>query len=132
MIAPVPVNCFSITFITFPHQAAGFLVYPWKPIPSTSFPNWDEFVYTLLKSGSEHALYCSGSKVRLFEVNIEIPRDCGLRYFIVALPEPSIYLYSWSQSAFLIYKWILRGTCINTSGFIFIGSVLYHGQRDLG
>ena len=49
-----------IEFISFPRQAADFLVYPWKSIPSTSFPNWDDFVYTLLKSGSEpipHALY---------------------------------------------------------------------------
>ena len=64
-------------FITFPHQAVDFLVYPWKSIPSTSFPNWDECVYTLLKSGSKpipHALYCSGSKVRLFGFNIDIPR----------------------------------------------------------
>ena len=53
-----------IEFITFPHQAADFVVYPWKSIPSACFPNWDEFVYHLLESVSKripHALYCSGS-----------------------------------------------------------------------
>ena len=51
-------------------------MYPWKSIPSACFPKWDEFVFTLLKSGSKripHALFCSGSKVRLFEFNIDIP-----------------------------------------------------------
>ena len=70
-----------IEFITFPHKAADFLVYPWKSIPSTSFPNWDEFVYTLLKSGSKlipHVLYCISSKVRLFEFNIDIPHGLFL------------------------------------------------------
>ena len=65
-----------IEFIPFANQAADFLVYPWKSIPSTSFSNWDEFVHTLLKSSSKlipHALYCSGSKDRLFELNIDIP-----------------------------------------------------------
>ena len=37
-----------IEFITFPHQIADFLVYPWKSIPSACFPNWDEFVYIFL------------------------------------------------------------------------------------
>ena len=63
-----------IEFITFSHQAADFSVYPWKSIPSAYFPNWDEFVvYTLLKSVSKriiHDLYCSGSKVSLFEFNM--------------------------------------------------------------
>ena len=70
-----------IEFITFPHQAADFLVYPWKSIPSVYFPNWDGFVYTLLKSGSKcfpHTLYCNGSKVRLFEFNINIPHGLSL------------------------------------------------------
>ena len=65
-----------IELITFPHQAVDFLVYPWKSIPSVCFPNWDEFVYTLLKSGSKripHALYCSDSKVRLFVVQYRPP-----------------------------------------------------------
>ena len=57
-----------IEFISFPHQAADFLLNPRKSINGACFPNWDEIVYTLLKSGSkrfQHALYISDSKVRL-------------------------------------------------------------------
>ena len=65
-------------FISFPHQAADFLINPWKSAPSAWFPYWDEFVYTLLKSCSKlipHALYCSGSKVRLIEFYIDISHE---------------------------------------------------------
>ena len=31
-----------IEFISFPRQAADFLIYPWKSIPSACSPNWDK------------------------------------------------------------------------------------------
>ena len=53
-----------IQFIAFPHLAADFLIYPCESILCTCFPNWDEFVYSLLKSGSKlisQVLYVCGS-----------------------------------------------------------------------
>ena len=100
-----------IEFISFPHQVADFLIYPWKSIPSACFLKLDEFVYALLKSGNKlipHALYCSGSKVRLFDFNIDIPHGLLVRtvqtHFTIFFFENSFFFAFISISCVYSFK----------------------------